>query len=289
MPILRDIALGRYVAVESPVHRLDPRTKFLAVMALMVGTVTTTQWAPAALVAAAVLAGAAVAHLPLRLVLRNLIPFVWLFAFTFFLHAVMTPGQVVWRLPVADVPFTDAGLRLGTLFTVRLAAVVTTAALLTLTTAPMEITDGLERLLSPLRRFGFPAHELAMMVSIALRFIPVLVEEAERLHRAQVSRGADFSGGPIARARKLVPLLVPLFIAAFARADRLALAMESRCYRGGEGRTSYRQLCFAWRDLAAAALTALLLGLVVLVPWDALGTDLAAWAGWLWGRSCPSA
>ena len=266
MPILRDIALGKYVAVDSPVHRLDPRTKFLAVMALMLATVTTTHWAPVALVGGAVLASAAVARLPLRLLLRNLVPFAWLFAFTFLLHSLMTPGAVLWRVPFADVPVTAEGLHLGTLFTVRLAAVITTASLLTLTTAPMELTDGLERLLSPLRRVGFPAHELAMMVSIALRFIPVLVEEAERLHRAQVSRGADFSGGPIARARKLVPLLVPLFIAAFARADRLALAMESRCYRGGEGRTSFRQLRLARRDLLAAVATGLLVAVVALLP-----------------------
>lgn len=274
MPILRDIALGKYVAVDSPVHRLDPRTKFVAVMALMLATVTTTHWLPVALVGCAVLVGAAVSRLPLRLLLRNLLPFAWLFAFTFLLHGLMTPGEVLWHVPLADVEFTDNGLSLGTLFAVRLAAVISAASLLTLTTAPMELTDGLERLLSPLRRIGFPAHELAMMVSIALRFIPVLVEEAERLHRAQVSRGADFTGGPIARARKLVPLLVPLFIAAFARADRLALAMESRCYRGGDGRTSFRQLRFTAGDVAALGITAALVTCVVALPWELLGWGL---------------
>ena len=137
-------------------------------------------------------------------------------------------------------------------FSVRLAVVVSLASLLTLTTSPIEITDGLERLLNPLRRFGFPAHELAMMVTIALRFIPVLIEEAERLHKAQLARGADFSGGPIRRVRQLMPLLVPLFLSAFARADRLAIAMESRCYRGGVSRTSYRVLQLRRRDLHAA-------------------------------------
>jgi len=266
VPALRDIALGRYVAVDSPIHRLDPRTKFLAVMSLMIATVTARHWAPVVLAAGAAVAVALVARLPLRLLLRNLGPFTWLFAFTFALHAFMTPGAPLWRVPGVDVAVTAEGLSLGALFAGRLAAVISIASLMTLTTAPMELTDGLERLLSPFRRLGLPAHELAMMVSISLRFVPVLVEEAERLHRAQVSRGADFSGGPVARARKLIPLLVPLFIAAFARADRLALAMESRCYRGGEGRTSFRQLRLAGRDLLAAALTAGLVAAVLLLP-----------------------
>ena len=170
---------------------------------------------------------------------------------TFALHALLTPGQLLWPIPYTDLAITREGLIRGAFFTLRLAAVVVTAALMTLTTAPLELTEGLERLLNPLRRFGFPAHELAMMVTISLRFIPVLIDEAERLRKAQLARGADFSGGPIRRARSLIPLLVPLFISAFDRADRLALAMESRCYRGGIDRTSYHELRFARRDLIA--------------------------------------
>ncbi|MFH1569807.1 MAG: energy-coupling factor transporter transmembrane component T [Gemmatimonadota bacterium] len=264
MPILRDIALGRYVAVDSPVHRLDPRTKFLGSMVLMLATVTARTWAPVLLAGAAVLVGVLVARLPWRLPLRNLRPFAWLFAFTLVLHGTMTPGHLLWQVPHTGIEVTAEGLRTGALLSVRLAAVISIASLMTLTTAPMELTDGLERLLRPLRRFGFPAHELAMMVTIALRFIPVLVEEAERLHKAQLARGADFGGGPIRRARRLVPLLVPLFISAFGRADRLALAMESRCYRGGEGRTSYRQLQLGAQDALAAAATA---GLAALIIW----------------------
>ncbi len=190
-------------------------------------------------------------RLPLLFLLRNLRPFVWLFSFTLLMHAFMTPGAALWRVPNADLVLTEEGLYMGLFFCCRLAVLVTAASLLTLTTAPMELTDGLERMMSPLRRFGFPAHELAMMVTIALRFIPVLVEEAERLRMAQMSRGADFGGNPVRRIRKLVPRLVPLFISAFSRADRLALAMESRCYRCGENRTSFRQLRFATRDLNA--------------------------------------
>ena len=252
MIALKDIALGKYVAVDSPVHRLDPRTKLLAAIALMVTVVRCDELPALTLFTVFVVLSARFARLPLGLLARNLRPFLWLFAFTLIMHGLMTPGAVVWRLPLTDLDVTGEGLRFGGFFSLRLAVVISLAALLTLTTAPLELTDGLERLLNPLRRFGFPAHELAMMVTIALRFIPVLIEEAERLYRAQLARGADFSGGPIRRTRQLIPLLIPLFLAAFARADRLGVAMESRCYRGGEGRTSYRVLRLGRGDLIAA-------------------------------------
>jgi energy-coupling factor transport system permease protein len=199
----------------------------------------------------------ALSGLPLPFVLKNLRPFIWLFFFTFSMHALLTSGRVLWTVPYLDLEITAQGLALGAFFSLRLAVVIVAASLMTLTTAPMELTGGLERLLGPLRRFRFPVHELAMMVTISLRFIPVLIDEAERLHKAQLARGADFSGGPIRRARSLIPLLVPLFVSAFDRADRLALAMESRCYRGGDRRTSFHELAFARRDLLA--------GLAVLV------------------------
>jgi energy-coupling factor transport system permease protein len=259
MPLLSDITLGKYVAVDSPLHRLDPRTKFLATTALMMALLTNEGFAPLLLASPFIALAVWCSKVPPALVLKNLRPFFWLFFFTIVLHALLTPGATLWRLPYLDRPITVEGVQLGLFFSLRLAAVVLIASLLTLTTTPMELTDGLEKLLSPLRRFGFPAHELAMMVSIALRFIPVLVEEAERLHKAQLARGADFGGNPLRRVRNLLPLLVPLFISAFARADRLALAMESRCYRGGEGRTRYRELRFARGDGWAALLALLAL------------------------------
>ena len=262
MPLLTDITLGKYVAVDSPLHRLDPRTKFLATAALMMALLTTEGFAPLLLASPFIALTVRCSLVPPWLVLKNLRPFVWLFLFTIVLHALLTPGATLWRLPYLDRPITVEGVQLGLFFSLRLAAVVLIASLLTLTTTPMELTDGLEKLLSPLRRFGFPAHELAMMVSIALRFIPVLIEEAERLYKAQLARGADFGGNPLRRARNLLPLLVPLFISAFARADRLALAMESRCYRGGEGRTRYRELRFGRGD-GWAALATLLVALAI--------------------------
>ena len=256
MPLLGNIALGKYVAGDSPLHRLDPRTKLVAVTVMM----TVALLSPGA--------GAGLCLRPLRPLRRgacpacrrgcwpgNLRSFLWLLAITALLHAFNTPGEPVWRVPWLDLQTTRQGLESAALFTVRLATVVTAAALLTLTTSPLELTDGLERLLRPLRRLRVPSHELAMTVSIALRFIPVLADEAERLQKAQMSRGAEFGGGPVRRARKLVPLLVPLFLSAFARADRLAVAMEARGYRG-EGRTCYRELRLGRLDAAAGLLSA---------------------------------
>ncbi len=252
MAFLQDITLGKYIAHESPLHRLDPRTKFISVLALMATVFSADGFAPLALFFLFLVVAIALSGLPVSLVLKNLRPFAWLFIFTFVLHAILTPGTVLWRLPYFDTGITTAGLLRAAFFCLRLSAAIITASLLTLTTSPAELTEGLEKLLNPLRRIGLPAHELAMMATIALRFVPVLVEEAERLYKAQLARGASFGGNPIRRARSLIPLLVPLFVSAFVRADRLALAMESRCYRGGVGRTSFRPLRFAGRDRSAA-------------------------------------
>lgn len=262
MAFLQDITLGRYVALDSPIHHLDPRTKLVASLSLMIVALSAPGFAPLLSFTAFLLPVIALSRLSWRLVLRNLKPFVWLFFFTFGLHALLTPGRAVWLLPLSDHAITAEGLRLGAFFTVRLAAVIVSASLLTLTTSPMELTGGLERLFRPLARFGFPAGDLAMMISIALRFIPVLVDEAERLRKAQLARGADFGGNPIRRIRNLVPLLAPLFVAAFDRADRLALAMESRCYQGGNERTQYHRLRFGPADSIAALASLGLIGLM---------------------------
>ncbi len=255
MPLLGNIALGKYVAGDSLLHRLDPRTKLVAVTVMMTVALGSSGLAPVGAFGLFVLLAAGLSRLPPALLARNLRSFLWLLLITALLHAFNTPGEPLWRVPWLELLATREGVQSAALFTLRLAAVVTAAALLTLTTSPLELTDGLERLLRPLRRLRVPSHELAMMISIALRFIPVLAEEAERLQKAQMARGAEFGGGPVRRARKLVPLLLPLFVSAFARADRLAVAMEARGYRG-EGRTSYRQLRLGRLDAAAALLSA---------------------------------
>ena len=262
------IVLGQFVPGESPIHRLDPRTKILAMIAYIVLVFLVKALAAFAVPLLLVLGALLGSGIPARYALTSLRPMRWLIAFMFVLNLFFTQGERVlfswWIIRV-----TAEGLRQAVFISIRLVLLVAGTSLLTLTTSPIALTDGLERLLKPLRRIRFPVHELAMMMSIALRFIPTLLEETERIRKAQMARGADFeTGGLLARARALVPLLVPLFVSSFRRADELAMAMESRCYHGGEGRTRMHELHYARRDLAAALVIALTLAAVpVLQLW----------------------
>ena len=251
MAALKDITLGRYVALDSLIHRLDPRTKFVGTIALMIAALSSHNFLALFIFTAFLTVATLLSRLPVRMVLANLRVFVWLFTFTFGLHAFLTPGTALWTLPLTAWTVSAEGLRMGSFFCFRLATVVVSAALMTLATSPMQLTNGLERLFTPARRIGMPVAELALMISIALRFIPVLVDEAERLRKAQVARGAEFSGHPLRRARSLLPLLVPLFVSAFERADRLAIAMESRGYQPGLPRTYYHELSLQKCDFYA--------------------------------------
>lgn len=259
------IVLGQFVPGDSPVHRLDPRTKILAMIAYIV-LVFLVRAMPVFAVPLLFVLGALLASgVPARYALSSLRPMRWLIAFMFLINLFFTQGERVlfsWWI----VRVTAEGLRQAVFISLRLILLVAGTSLLTLTTSPIALTDGLERLLKPLKRIRFPAHELAMMMTIALRFIPTLLEETERIRKAQMARGADFeTGGLLARARAMVPLLVPLFVSAFRRADELAMAMESRCYHGGEGRTRMHELHYARRDLLAALLIALLLAAVPVI------------------------
>jgi energy-coupling factor transport system permease protein len=205
-----------------------------------------------ALFAVAVLAIVQLAHLPIRYMFRGLRPLLFLIVLTMLLHLFMTEGRVLTYL--GPLKITYEGLNRGLLMTTRLVLLVLVTSLLTLSTSPISLTDGIERLLKPFARFKVPAHELAMMMTIALRFIPTLLEETDRIMKAQMARGADFeSGNLVQRAKNLVPLLVPLFVSAFRRADELVTAMEARCYRGGEGRTKFRPLKMARIDWGVLA------------------------------------
>jgi energy-coupling factor transport system permease protein len=257
----QNLTLGQYLPGDSPLHRLDPRTKLCSAMGLMV-VLLWVQHLPVFAVMLFLLLGVTrLAALPLGMVLRNLYAFRWLLLITFAAHALFTPGQPVAAFGVAMPGLTREGLTQGALFTLRLMVILSIAAVLMLTTAPLDVADGLEALLKPFRRLGLPAHELAMMMVIALRFIPTLVEEADRLYKAQIARGADFSGNPLRRARKMTALLIPLMVSAFRRADDLAIAMEARCYRGGIGRTHYRELALTRNDyLAIGCMTGLMAG-----------------------------
>ena len=263
-----NITLGQFVPGDSAVHRLDPRTKILAMIAYIVLVFLVQSMAAFAVPFLFVALALLLSGVPLSYVWSSLKPMRWLIAFMFLINLFFTQGERVlfsWWI----VRVTAEGVRQAVFISLRLILLVAGTSLLTLTTSPIALTDGLERLLKPLARIRFPAHELAMMMTIALRFIPTLLEETDRIRKAQMARGADFeSGGLIARARAMVPILVPLFVSAFRRADELAMAMESRCYHGGEGRTRMRELRLARRDLYAAGTVAMFLAAVpVLQIW----------------------
>ena len=245
---LKDITLGQYFPGNSVVHRLDPRTKLLAVV-LYIVALFLASWFVSYVVMFLVLAGSvAASKVPPKSILRGLKPVLFIVVFTAVLNLFYTPGNMVlarfWIFTI-----TLEGVYRAFFMVVRIMMLISGTFLLTYTTSPILLTDGLESLLGPLKKIRVPVHELAMMMSIALRFIPTLIEETDKIMSAQRARGADFeSGSLIQRARALLPLLVPLFISAFRRADELATAMECRCYHGGEGRTRLRQLKFKLAD-----------------------------------------
>lgn len=262
--MLNDITLGQYFPGKSLVHRLDPRTKILGVITY-ISTIFLAEdyFAYAILIAfAAITVG--ISRIPVGMVIRSIKPLWIIVLLTLAIHVFSTPGGVVFNL--GPLVATHEGIRMGVLMSLRLVLLIAVSSLLTFTTSPIALTDGIERLLNPLRRIGVPAHELAMMMTIALRFIPTLLEEADRIMKAQMARGADFaSGSIIKRAKNMVPLLVPLFISAFRRADELAVAMEARCYRGGENRTRMKELKIGKIDIGAAVTLGLLIVVLVAV------------------------
>ena len=259
-----NITLGQFYPGDSLIHRLDPRTKILLTVAMIVAVFLVRGFLGYAALFLYIAWAAREARVSLKVMAKGVKPLLFIIALTFVLNVFFATGEDVlfrWKF----ITITGQGLRMAVYMALRLILLVLGTQLLTLTTSPIALTDGLERLFRPLARFGFPAHELAMMMSIALRFIPTLLEEADKIMKAQKARGADFeSGSLIQRARAMLPLLVPLFVSAFRRADELALAMEARCYRGGEHRTRMKVLRFAAID-GWAALS--MVALIVLVVW----------------------
>ena len=254
--MLKDITLGQFFPGDSLLHRLDPRTKiillFFFLAAIFVFDSPPAYGALTAFTAALI----AVSRVPPLLMLKALKPLAWIIAFTFVIHLVSTPGDAFLHVWLFDL--TWQGAAKGFFIALRLALLILLSALLTYTTSPLALTDALETLMKPLKRVGVPAHEIAMMMTIALRFVPTLIEEADKIMKAQQARGADFTEGSILeRVKGFVPVLVPLFISAFRRADDLALAMEARCYRGGVGRTQMKALRISSIDYVAYAFGAL--------------------------------
>lgn len=250
MASFTSITIGQYLPGSSYIHRLDPRTKLLVTVLLIVVLFLVDTFVGYGLITAYVLLAFWLSQVPIKYVLRGLRPIIFIIVLTLTLNVFMTPGEILWQWRFLTV--TKEGLVKGAMMGARLILLITGTSLLTLTTSPIALTDGIESLLRPGRRIGIPAHELAMMMSIALRFIPTLLEETEKIMKAQMARGADFeSGNLLRRAKSLIPLLVPLFVSAFRRADELATAMEARCYRGGEGRTKLKQLRYTRLDYVA--------------------------------------
>lgn len=242
-------------------HKLDPRTKIITLFLYMVALFLVDNTNGYALLTLFTVAVIVASRVPTGMFIRQLRPLWIILVLTLFLHLFMTGGNIIWQWGVLKI--TSEGLREGIYMAVRLILLVTITSLLTLTTTPIALTDGIESVLKAL--FIPVAHELAMMMTIALRFIPTLIEETEKIMKAQMARGADFeSGGLLTRAKSLIPLLVPLFLSSFRRADELAMAMEARCYRGGENRTRMKQLIMGWRDYAAFLIVVVLLGVSVI-------------------------
>ena len=260
--MIRDITLGQYYPGNSFIHRLDPRVKILATVFYIVALFVVADFIGFAVAFIELAVIIAVSRVPLRFILRGLKPVFLILAFTFLINMFMVKGEPLVTLGFLTI--TREGLRTAVFMAVRLILLIIGASLLTLTTKPISLTDGMEALLSPFKRFGLPAHELAMMMTIALRFIPTLLEETDKIMKAQQARGADFeSGNLIRRAKALIPILVPLFISAFRIAQDLAMAMEARCYGGNIQRTRMNGMKLKSRDIAGSLIFIGFIALIV--------------------------
>ncbi len=263
--MLKDITLGQFFPGDTIAHRLDPRTKLLLVVLFIVALFQARGWVAYGVLTLTVAACMTVSHISARNIFKGLKPMIFILALTGVLNIFYTGGTPI--LPGWII--TWEGIARAIQMVLRIVLLITGTFLLTYTTSPIALTDGLELLLNPLKKLRFPVHEMTIMMSMALRFIPTLIEETDKIMSAQKARGADFETGSLMdRAKALLPVLVPLFVSAFRRADELAVAMESRCYHGGEGRTRMKQLILKGRDYIALALGILLLaGIIYLKKW----------------------
>lgn len=246
--MLKDITIGQYFPGKSIIHKLDPRVKIVLVFLFIVTLFVANDVTSLLINVAFVIVLYVISRIPLKMILKGLKPIVPIIVFTAILNIFFVDGRVLWKIGFIEV--TDKGLEMSAIMIIRVLCLIAGTSLLTYTTSPIALTDALERLMKPLNKIKVPVHELAMMMTIALRFIPTLIEETDKIMSAQKARGADMeTGSIIQRAKALVPILIPLFVSSFRRADELAMAMECRCYRGGEGRTRMRQLHIKFLDI----------------------------------------
>lgn len=253
--MFKEITIGQYYQTESPIHRLDPRVKLIATFAYIISLFVVHSWMGYLIAAVAVAIVIAASHVPFGYIMRGMKAVMMILMITVIFNLFLTEGRPLihfWKLTI-----TYEGVDFASKMAVRLIFLIIGSSLMTLTTTPNQLTDALEDVLGPLKKIHVPVHEISMMMSIALRFIPILMEETDKIMKAQMARGADFeSKNLMKKIQSLVPLLVPLFISAFRRANDLAMAMEARCYRGGDGRTKMKPLVYCRRDYAAYALLA---------------------------------
>ena len=246
--MLREITIGQYYATDSLLHRLDPRVKIAGTLLYIISLFLVHHYI--GLVVAALIFGVMVrmSNVPFRFMVKGLKPIMMMLVFTALLHLFCTPGKAIFSLGVLHI--TIEGVQKCIFLTVRLTLMMIGSSLMTLTTTPNQLTDGIEQMLRPLRKLHIPVHEFALMMSIALRFIPILMEELDKIMKAQLARGADFeSGNFLHRQKNMLPILLPLFASAMRRANELAYAMDARCYHGGEGRTKMKPLRYGYRDM----------------------------------------
>lgn len=266
--MIKDITIGQYFPGTSAAHRLDPRTKILMTVAYIVILFLANNLLSLAVGAVFTVLAYAVSKVPIKMILKSLKPIIPIALFTAVLNLFFIDGRILFEFWVIRV--TYEGIATAALLVIRIVLLIAGSSLLTYVTSPITLTDGIESLFSPLNKIKVPVHELAMMMTIALRFIPTLIEETDKIMSAQKARGADIeTGGLIKRAKALVPILIPLFVSAFRRADELALAMECRCYRGGEGRTKLRKLKYGGGDVVAAGIMLILMAGTLLVNYYA--------------------
>ena len=260
--MIRDITLGQYYPGDSWVHRLDARTKIIATLLYLIELFVVNNFYGFLITAVVLFTVIAISKVPLKFIFRGLTAVFLIIAFTFLLNLFMVDGRVLWHWKFLTI--TYEGLSRAFFMAVRLVLIIIGSSIMTLTTKPVELTDGLEKLLSPFSKIGLPSHEIALMMTIALRFIPTLMEETDKIIKAQQARGADFeSGNLFQRAKSLIPILVPLFVSSFRIAQDLALAMEARCYHGGPGRTRMNEIHFERGDAVAAILMIFFLAVII--------------------------
>lgn len=264
--MIKDITIGQYFPGDTIIHKLDPRVKIIMSFAFIISLFFIDTFYPYLLVLGLLFIIIKLSGVPFKFVLKGLKPLTFIVLITFLINMFMTEGVELFS--IGPLVVTVEGLRQATFMALRLVFLIMGTSLLTLTTSPISLTDGIEKLLSPLKVIGLPAHELAMMMTIALRFIPTLLEETDKIMKAQMARGADFeSGNVLNRAKNLVPLLVPLFINAFRRADELAMAMEARCYRGGDFRTRLNEIKMESHDFIALLIIAIYFGIIIAIKY----------------------